>query len=60
MDKIYLENQYQQIVREWRCADENERWALRSRMVKLEQTAGETFGCDYMDDLHNRYTAQMK
>lgn len=61
MDKTYLENQYQQIVREWRCTvNDDERWNLRNRMVQLERTAGELFGCGYMDELHNRYTAQMK
>lgn len=60
MDKEYIEKQYAQIVLEWKCARDEERWVLRNRMVKLEQTAGELFGYSYMNDLHKRYTASME
>lgn len=61
MDKEYIEKQYAQIVLEWKCArDADERWVLRNRMVKLEQTAGELFGYSYMDDLHKRYVSMIK
>ena len=61
MDKEYIESQYRQIVKEWKCSvDETERWNLRNRMARLERTAGEIFGYDYMDDIHNQYTGQMR
>lgn len=57
MDKRYIERQYEQIVREWKCAiNEDEKWELRKRMADLERTAGTLFGFEYMDELHIRYT----
>lgn len=57
----YIENEYEQLTREWKCAqNEDERWALRTRMARLERTAGELYGTDYMDFLHTRYIDQME
>lgn len=57
MDKGYIERQYEQIVREWKYAiNEDEKWELRKRMADLERTTGTLFGFEYMDELHTRYT----
>lgn len=61
MNKEYIEKEYEQIVREWKCAvSENERWSLRERMAKLERTAGSLLGIDYMDLIHEKYVNMIK
>ena len=45
MTKQYIEKEYDQIIKEWKCAaSEEERWLLRERMAKLERTAGSLLG----------------
>lgn len=61
MTKEYIEKEYEQIVREWKCAvSEEERWSLRERMAKLEHTAGSLFGTDYMDQIYEKYVNMIK
>lgn len=61
MNKEYIEKEYDQIVREWKCAaSEEERWLLRERMAKFEHTAGSLFGTDYMDQIHSKYVGMIK
>ena len=61
MTKEYIEKEYDQIVREWKCAaSEEERWLLRERMAKLEHTAGSLLGIDYMDQIHEKYVNMIK
>lgn len=61
MNKEYIEKEYDQIVREWKCAaSEEERWLLRERMAKLEHTAGSLLGIDYMDQIHEKYVNMIK
>lgn len=61
MTKEYIEKEYEQIVREWKCAaSEDERWSLRERMAKLEHTAGSLFGTGYMDQIHEKYVNLIK
>lgn len=38
MNKEYIEKEYEQIIKEWKCAaSEKERWSLREHMAKLDQ-----------------------
>ena len=61
MTKEYIEKEYDQIVREWKCAAaEEERWLLRERMAQLEHTAGSLFGTEYMEQIHDKYVGQIK
>ncbi len=61
MTKEYIEKEYDQIIKEWKCAaSEEERWSLRERMAKLERTAGSLFGTKYMDEIHDKYVGQIK
>lgn len=61
MNKEYIEKEYDQIIKEWKCAaSEEERWSLRERMAKLEHTAGSLFGTEYMDQIHEKYVGLIK
>lgn len=61
MNKEYIEKEYDQIVREWKCAaSEEERWSLRERMAKLERTAGSLFGTEFMNLIHEKYVNMIK
>lgn len=53
LTKKYLENEYKQAIREFKAAiDENAQWEARKSMAKLEMSAGQMYGFDYMDELH--------
>lgn len=61
MDKEYIEKEYEQIIKEWKCAaSEEERWSLRERMAELEHTADSLLGIDYMDQIHEKYVNMIK
>ncbi len=48
MNKEYIEKEYEQIIKEWKCAaSEKERWSLREHMAKLDQ-------------IHEKYVGMIK
>lgn len=60
MVKDYFEQEYQQLIREWKCCrTEDEQWEIRRRMARLERTAAAVYGTQYSDDLHTRYVGQL-
>lgn len=55
MAKDYIEEQYQQAIREFQTATtEDDQWTARKEMARLEKTAMAVFGNQYADDLHER------
>lgn len=56
--KKYLEDQYKLAVLDFKCAkDENEQWAARRAMAKLERTAADLYGFEFADSLQTRKEA---
>lgn len=49
MTKEYIEKEYDQIVKEWKCAASEE-----------ERTAGSLFGTEFMNLIHEKYVNMIK
>lgn len=50
--KDYIKREYEQAIREFRCAiNEEEQWNSRKTMARLEQIAMQEFGFEYSDEL---------
>ena len=55
MDKTYLLIQYHCAVLDFMAAkNEDEQWKARKEMARIEQTAGELFGFEFVDELRKR------
>lgn len=50
----YLREQYRLAMLDFKCAaNEDEQWAARKAMAKVERTAAELYGFDFADSLKN-------
>lgn len=53
VSKQYIETQYHLAVLDFRTAkNDNEQWAARKTMARLEAIAMQAYGYDYADQLH--------
>ena len=52
MDKAYLSKQYHQAMLEYKTAiSEDAQWQARKTMARLERTALEMFGDEFLDEI---------
>lgn len=52
MDKEYLRKQYYQAILEFRAAhNEDDQWNARKQMARIERTAIELFGDDFINEI---------
>lgn len=53
LTKSYLECEYKLAISNFKCAiNEDEKWQARKEMAQLEKLAGEMYGFEFMDELH--------